>query len=917
MTSVTEGLELPATARRAVNSISNRLSLRTPQQDSLEILARLTEIISLSKDTDAAEALRRIQSEFSNVEDFERNFPSLAFALATGVGKTRLMGAFITYLFLEKGIRNFFVLAPNLTIYNKLIADFTPNTPKYVFQGIAEFAGNPPVLVTGDNYASGVGTNMRGLFSEVNINVFNISKISSEMRGGKLPRIKRLSEYIGQSYFDYLAELKDLVLIMDEAHRYRADRGVEVINELRPVLGLELTATPQIERGTRTIDFKNVIYSYPLSEALNDGYVKEPAVATRENFNPREYTPEQLEKLKLEDGVRIHEYTKVALETYALESGRPRVKPFMLVVAQDTTHANELMATIKSDAFFEGRYKGAVITVHSGTSGEERDETVEQLVTVENPDNPTEIVIHVNMLKEGWDVTNLYTIVPLRAANSKTLVEQSIGRGLRLPYGRRVGVEAVDRLTIVAHDRFQEIVDEANRPESLIRKGVVIGRDIPAQEQRRIAAPSRLAQRFLGGQASSDGTPQPGTPQGTEIFTQPAQQQVAKATLEALNRFTYLASSGELQRPEVQREIAERVMTEVLPRQSTLGLMPVSTEVLADDAETAPLEITPELIQDVVSQICNAVPDSIIDIPRIVVVPTGEVSTGFTDFDLDASGVRLQPASQDILIQNLSNHQRERLKASGIAPEARPENYLVRHLIDYDDVFYDEHAELLYKLSGQLVAHLRSYLPDEETGERVLQYHGKDLAKLIHAQMQAHAWTNVADYEVRVAAGFEPLRENSHMHDADEPPRPFRDTVDDRGKIRRLVFTGFRKCLYTTQKFHTDTERRFAVLLEDDATVLKWFKPAPGQFQIYYENTRNYEPDFVVETDTAIFMCEPKRADQIDTREVQAKREAAERFCEHASAHSRTVNGKPWQYLLIPHDEVRATATLAGLAARF
>jgi type III restriction enzyme len=95
--------------------------------------------------------------------------------------------------------------------------------------------------------------------------------------------------------------------------------------------------------------------------------------------------------------------------------------------------------------------------------GAEKDENVEQLLSVERPDEPTEIVVHVNMLKEGWDVTNLYTIVPLRTADSRTLVEQSIGRGLRLPYGKRTGVAAVDRLTIVAHDRFQDIVDEAKK----------------------------------------------------------------------------------------------------------------------------------------------------------------------------------------------------------------------------------------------------------------------------------------------------------------------------------------------------------------------------------------------------------------------------------------------------------------------
>ena len=140
-----------------INSISNRLSLRPPQRDSLEILARVCEIIELSKDADPVAALTAIKSEFPTVEDFEREFPSLCFAIATGVGKTRLMGAFIAYLYQSEGIRNFFVLAPNLTIYNKLIADFTPNTPKYVFKGIGEFAVHPPLVVTGDTYEDGRG----------------------------------------------------------------------------------------------------------------------------------------------------------------------------------------------------------------------------------------------------------------------------------------------------------------------------------------------------------------------------------------------------------------------------------------------------------------------------------------------------------------------------------------------------------------------------------------------------------------------------------------------------------------------------------------------------------------------------------------------------------------------------------------
>jgi len=194
------------------------------------------------------------------------------------------MGAFISYLHLAHGIDNFFVLAPNLTIYDKLITDFTPNTPKYVFKGIAEFADRR----ARDHHRRQLRParpDHGPLFGNVRVNIFNISKINSEVRGGKSPRIKRLSEYLGESYFDYLASLPDLVILMDESHRYRASAGVRAINELKPILGLELTATPFVESGKTTVAFKNIVLDYPLGQAMADGFVKEPAVATRKNFN--------------------------------------------------------------------------------------------------------------------------------------------------------------------------------------------------------------------------------------------------------------------------------------------------------------------------------------------------------------------------------------------------------------------------------------------------------------------------------------------------------------------------------------------------------------------------------------------------------------------------------------------------------
>lgn len=878
-----------------VVSIAHRLSLRDPQRESLEILDRICDLLPLSKETDTAAALEAIGSEFPSVSDFEqRDFASLCFALATGVGKTRLMGAFVAYLNQAWNIRHFFVLAPNLTIYNKLIADFTPGSPKYVFQGISDFALQPPEIITGDNYESGRGVRSADLFGEdgVHINILNISKINAEVRGGAVPRIKRMAEYIGESYFDYLSGLDDLVLLMDESHRYRGKAGMRAINELNPILGLELTATPQVEGGGQSQPFRNIIYSYPLSAALQDGFVKEPTVATRENFRLENYDEDGLERLKLEDGIRIHEHTKVQLDIYARDSGRIRVKPFMLVIARDTTHAGELIGRIEAPDFFEGRYKGRVITVHSNQSGEEKDETVQQLLSVEDPANVTEIVIHVNMLKEGWDVTNLYTIVPLRAANSRTLVEQSIGRGLRLPYGKRTGVPDVDRLTIVSHDRFQEIIDHANDPNSIIRTGIVIGRDIPDKPTHALTIPPIL--HSILGLTPIDGAPGGAAPVQPPLFTTELERQVAETTLSVITQdFERLKRSGDLTTPEVQEKLIARVQEEIRPAQPEL----------AGIAE--PLDV-----RTIVEKTTAAFVERTIDIPRIAVVPSGEVTVGFEDFDLDCSSVRYPPEAMDIMMQRLTDNQRFRLASGdGIIPESRPEDYIVRGLIDKDDISYDDHAPLLYKLAAQMVSHLRSYMSSEDDVLNVLQCHQKELVRLVHTQMNQHYVERATEYTVSAPKGFQTLTPGNAEIEAGRPIQNFRQPVEERLLIRGMVFGGFQKCLYPAQKFESDTERRFATILEDDPEVLKWLKPPRDILRIHYSDEDEYLPDFIVETRDARYLCEVKRASEMDDTTVQQKAKAARVWCERAS----TVSDKPWEYALVPDTEVQLNRTFASL----
>ncbi len=860
------------------------MSLRAPQREALARLDRFTEVVGLDRNRDPGAALAAATAEFASITDFERTFPSVCFALATGVGKTRLMGAFIAYLRQVHNARHFFVLAPNLTIYDKLIREFSPGDRKYVFQGIAEFAANPPEIITGDNYESGRATRSQGdAFGErdTHVNIFNISKINTEVRGGRSPRIKRLQEYIGGSYFEYLAGLDDLVLIMDESHRYRASAGVRVLNELNPVIGLELTATPQVETARGAIPFKNVIYSYPLAEAIRDGYVKEPAVATRADFDALAAEPAALERIKLEDAIHIHENVKVELETYGRRMGQEIVKPFVLVIARDITHAAELRALLESEEFFEGRYGGKVIEVHSRQGAEERDETVQRLLAVENRDEPTEIVVHVNMLKEGWDVTNLYTIVPLRAADSRTLVEQSIGRGLRLPYGRKTGVAAVDRLTIVAHDRFQEIIDAANRPGSVIHvEHVEVGRDIPLAVRAETVRSNFATEMAAAAVAGELG--------GANV---PAADRDAIADA-AIALMSAIPGGAHFYPRSVERLVVE-VHERLAPQQLELG------DEQRRDATT-----------QIVQALLERLPARSISVPDIRLVPRGEVTAGFEDFDLDTTTIHLQPVSHDILVQHLQSSARHTLLGSDSQSEEMLENYVVRPLAELDEVDYARDRDLLYKLAGQLVRHLRTYLSEAEA-RNVLQFHQRTLVDLVASQMAKHYSATAGSYEVQVNAGFIAFPELNYSA-TETSPRNFRTPVGDRSRIRGMLFDGFRKCLYPRLKFDSDPERRFAVLLEDDPTIDKWVRPPAGIPRIEYEG-RTYEVDFIAETADGLFLCEVKADNAMDDLDVLAKAKAAARWCQLATEHAPGNGAKPWSYLLVREGRIDAARTFSSV----
>ena len=294
------------------------------------------------------------------------------------------------------------------------------------------------------------------------------------------------------------------------------------------------------------------------------------------------------------------------------------------------------------------------------------------------------------------------------------------------------------------------------------------------------------------------------------------------------------------------------------------------------------------------------------------------MKSGFRPFTLKLDSLNYPAVSDELWIQHLRTSQLEVLSLGrGGLEETRMEDYVVSGLVDFDDISYDEHADLLYDFAGQVVQHLRTYLSEEDT-RKVLRCYQKPIAQFIHSQMQAHYWEETVDYEVKITKGFIPLKESAYTWTVGDPPADYKLPPSDKSNMGRYLFGGFSRCLYPMQKFDSDTERQLSVILERDA--IKWFRPLRGQFQIFYRQGADhleYQPDFVAETVEAMLMLESKASTQMDDPIVIAKKEAALNWCANASEHSRSYGGKPWRYLLIPHNEIATNITLAALAARF
>ncbi len=893
-----------------IQYIEQRLSLRKPQKDSLEVLDKVLDAVELKKNTDVQSQLSVVTQLFPTVTDFERPFMNLCFDLATGVGKTRLMGAFIAYLYKSHNIKNFLVIAPNLTVFKKLHADFTDTlSKKYVFRGIDVFSTNPPNIISGDEYKKGT----QWLYSPVTINIFNVDLLTAKDGGDKkhlleelksIAKIRRMNENIGESYFEYLSSLDDMVVIMDEAHHYRSEQRASAISELNPVLGIELTATPirvqtnnnrnnsnedEAIEGDEKFLFRNIIYRYDLASAMRDKYVKEPCVATRDGFDIANYNydnenPEvnELDKLKLRDGIIIHENTRDCLKDYHFKTNKPLIKPFMLVVAPDTEYANKIFDFITSQDFCNGDYANSedhlkTILVHSKAKRgrvQDDDETVNQsLLEIEKTNNTVEIVIHVNMLSEGWDVTNLYTIVPLRRANSPILVEQSIGRGLRLPYGARTGESPVDRLTVISHEHYAEVIKRAKLGEG-IWKTTTLGKN-----QGRSATKSDMKLQPLVEKAIPTGPIEGGDDTVSEI------NKIAGA----------------------------------IKRAADGGFAQGETKTISEYAATIVQNgMSKENVDKAVEQLKNLT----FEIPDIRLIPKCSGFLSYKDFDLNTSEIPNEPIPNGLRITKILDDKKSvwlNEKGNKVSVKSACQGLLTKLVYYRSDSNYAGNEALFQKLVTQCCQYLQKTLQDIDVCN-ILEKRREEIAGIIYKQLKGHIVYEKEEYEYEITNGYVKLSVIECTMDQYETIRDYSKPLlpGEKDKIGGMIFSGFEKCLYSQVKFDSDAEREFACVLEKTQEVKKWFRPSYSNFSISFDNEgHKYHPDFLVETDEAKYICEVKADNQMDNQEVVRKMNAALEWCNAANQNAEKKAQLPWYYLLIPGSKIDKALTFGVACAKF
>lgn len=921
----------------ALKYINSAMNLRKPQLKSLELFANYLKsqigqkMLSRLKNQGSQDNQKLVQeilaesinyfsqiSETKNFAEFERKFPAFTFALATGVGKTRLMGAFVAYLYLVYGIQHFLIVAPNLTIYRKLFTDFSKaNHPKYVFRGIQEINSTTARIITTNNYENESGKQLFG--NQLEINIFNIQQFAQKDRTQQRG-IHGFKENIGESYFDYLKSQTDLVVMLDEAHHYHADAALESLDVLDPLFALEMTATPYLgskKSGKEVIQIvmKNVLYSYNLGDAIRGKLVKNPWIGTEADLDFSKFDFDSIEgdARKLQLAAFFHQRAKIALQEYALENNVKIIKPVLLVVAKDTNHASELKNLIDSDNFRGGEFKDKVLEIHTKVKSEEAEENIEQLISLEDEGNLMEVVIHVNMLKEGWDVANVYTIAPLRQSAAAILTEQTIGRGLRLPYGERTGNELVDKLVIVAHEQYSKILEMA-------KDSVLIQGQIEQINPQEIGEKKVLIQSL-------------------PIVVKEVADEIEKSP--AIMASIENEVKKEVLKNPQNANLSEEKQQEIIATKTRDWVLDFAKTIISNDQQNVsdlPLFYNSEARNDynkISTNYYEKPKTHYIQIPRLDLRPSfGELV--IHDFNLDESRMRYYQNYRNIIEEQLQNDleknlfneeifaqkdkQVTKVNSFGSLSSQAPQNTIIAALCGFDVIDYDDKNQkpLLLKLANQAVNHYRKKAEDENNLASIVESNIYTIAEDIYKQISEKLEFKSPSYLASEIGKPNTILDQHNITTIAENCVSLQSQLDSFSA--KFIYENFKKACHEKYRFDASEEARFAYLLENDDAVKCWMRPAPKQFEgLFYKKESenipsNYEPDFVVELESEIILVEVKPENEMRDLNVLAKKQTAEKFCELISENIGKFGiAKPWRYIIVPTNRIKINFTINSL----
>lgn len=434
--------------------------------------------------------------------------------IATGAGKTKIMSLAIVWSYFHSLYepnsdlaRHFVIIAPNLTVYERLKDDFENcaifyQDPLIPEEWLSDFQMQV-VLQDEPGGATTTGaiylTNIHRLYPSRDNHAEETTNQVSNIFGPPVMRGRALDT--GESLRTRITAHPRLMILNDEAHHLHDpdlawNRAIEALHEESLARGnqgicaqMDFTATPKHNDGSF---FRHIVVDFPLGEAVDAGIVKVPVLGESEELVVRgdKKTPAH-ERYAMHLQLGYQRYKQTFEELHRVR------KPILFVMTEDAESANEIAAYLDSDAF--PLLKGRVLNIHTRLKGKIKTvtrggKTFKEFVEnetamkpedlralremsreLDSPDSQFHCVVSVMMLREGWDVRNVTTIVPLRpySAKSGILPEQTLGRGLRrmFPLG-----ETPELVTVIEHPAFRKLYED-----ELVQEGLDIA-TLPVRE---------------------------------------------------------------------------------------------------------------------------------------------------------------------------------------------------------------------------------------------------------------------------------------------------------------------------------------------------------------------------------------------------------------------------------------------------